>query len=89
MAIEGQDDLYQEKNPVYDEKHAGNHADESGSGSGIGEIVPVETTKRGLKARHAQMIALGGTIGKLFLNHCGKLANSHQELVFLSEVVQL
>jgi hypothetical protein len=23
----------------------------------------VETTKRGLKARHAQMIALGGTIG--------------------------
>lgn len=28
-----------------------------------GEVVPVETTKRGLKARHAQMIALGGTIG--------------------------
>lgn len=27
----------------------------------VGEIR--ETTKRGLKARHAQMIALGGTIG--------------------------
>jgi amino acid transporter len=31
---------------------------------GHGELVPEETTKRGLKARHAQMIALGGTIGK-------------------------
>ena len=31
---------------------------------GRGEIVSEETTKRGLKARHAQMIALGGTIGK-------------------------
>lgn len=28
-----------------------------------GHIELVETTKRGLKARHAQMIALGGTIG--------------------------
>lgn len=31
---------------------------------GRGDIVPEETTKRGLKARHAQMIALGGTIGE-------------------------
>jgi amino acid transporter len=31
---------------------------------GHGDLVPEETTKRGLKARHAQMIALGGTIGK-------------------------
>lgn len=34
---------------------------------GIGEIVqhgdPDTSTKRGLKSRHAQMIALGGTIG--------------------------
>jgi L-asparagine transporter-like permease len=29
---------------------------------GHGEIIE-ETTHRGLKARHAQMIALGGTIG--------------------------
>jgi len=31
--------------------------------TGNGEIVTVETTHRGLKARHAQIIALGGTIG--------------------------
>ena len=31
---------------------------------GRGDVVPEETTKRGLKARHAQMIALGGTIGE-------------------------
>ena len=31
---------------------------------GHGDLVLEETTKRGLKARHAQMIALGGTIGK-------------------------
>ncbi len=30
---------------------------------GHGDVESVETTKRGLKARHAQMIALGGTIG--------------------------
>jgi hypothetical protein len=30
---------------------------------GHGDALPEETTKRGLKARHAQMIALGGTIG--------------------------
>lgn len=31
----------------------------------FGEGETQETTKRGLKARHAQMIALGGTIGML------------------------
>ena len=30
---------------------------------GHGSTENMETTKRGLKARHAQMIALGGTIG--------------------------
>jgi hypothetical protein len=30
-----------------------------------GDVELVETTHRGLKARHAQMIALGGTIGTL------------------------
>ena len=31
---------------------------------GHGYVETVETTHRGLKARHAQMIALGGTIGR-------------------------
>jgi amino acid transporter len=35
---------------------------------GHGEVL-IETTHRGLKARHAQMIALGGTIGT-FPCHC-------------------
>jgi len=35
---------------------------------GSGEVIE-ETTHRGLKARHAQMIALGGTIGKFFVLH--------------------
>ena len=33
-------------------------------GHAVGDVVPIGTTKRGLKARHAQMIALGGTIGE-------------------------
>lgn len=40
--------------------------DEKRSASEIktsGEVVVEETTRRGLKARHAQMIALGGSIG--------------------------
>lgn len=32
-----------------------------------GDVVPEETTKRGLKARHAQMIALGCSIGMALL----------------------
>jgi amino acid transporter len=46
-----------EKTPV-----AGSDA-ELGEHNIEGHIELVETTKRGLKARHAQMIALGGTIG--------------------------
>jgi len=45
------------------------------SSSGVGEVQVGETTKRGLKARHAQMIALGGTIGTgLFVGSGGTLA---------------
>ena len=38
-------------------------------GSGHGQTNPIESTKRGLKPRHAQMIALGGTIGMLVNSH--------------------
>ncbi len=62
MATEGQFNASQEKTPVYDDKHAAARISADGE-TGSGEIVSVETTKRGLKARHAQMIALGGTIG--------------------------
>lgn len=36
----------------------------------VGDVETVEMTKRGLKARHAQMIALGGTIGKISREMC-------------------
>lgn len=48
-----------------EEKHhqyATGSAEYENTNSGLGEI-QIETTRRGLKARHAQMIALGGTIG--------------------------
>jgi len=48
--------------PGYESKEKGGadlHLTES---NGVGVVVE-ETTHRGLKARHAQMIALGGTIG--------------------------
>lgn len=48
--------------PVYDGK-GGVHDSASDAEVGSGRVEVVETTKRGLKARHAQMIALGGTIG--------------------------
>ena len=53
-------------NPPY-EKDAGIHTTPD-TEMGRGDIETIETTKRGLKARHAQMIALGGTIGKSFLS---------------------
>lgn len=52
-----------------DDKSAPTYTDEKGSSLDAEanrhdtEEGTVETTKRGLKARHAQMIALGGTIG--------------------------
>lgn len=53
--------------PAYgDEKALGHRT--SSSDAEIGIIEGAETTKRGLKARHAQMIALGGTIGSYCLS---------------------
>jgi amino acid transporter len=49
--------------PFYDDKDGVHSSSDAEVGTGDGEV-QVETTKRGLKARHAQMIALGGTIGK-------------------------
>jgi hypothetical protein len=49
--------------PTYD--HDKGAAPYVSSDTDLGDVEAVETTKRGLKARHAQMIALGGTIGEL------------------------
>jgi yeast amino acid transporter len=50
--------------PVYnDDKDMGIRTSSSDAEVGHGAMETVGTTKRGLKARHAQMIALGGTIG--------------------------
>ncbi|TVY89408.1 Proline-specific permease [Lachnellula willkommii] len=66
---------------VSDDKSAPIYTNEKGSSSDAEahrldtEEGTVETTKRGLKARHAQMIALGGTIGTgLFVGSGGTLA---------------
>jgi amino acid transporter len=50
-----------DEKPTYDDKNIRS----SISDPEYGEGEAIETTKRGLKARHAQMIALGGTIGTL------------------------
>jgi amino acid transporter len=50
--------------PMYgDDKELGVRTSSSDAEIGHGSTETTETTKRGLKARHAQMIALGGTIG--------------------------
>lgn len=51
--------------PMFTEKD-GMRTSSSDAELGHGDVEKVETTKRGLKARHAQMIALGGTIGEYF-----------------------
>lgn len=51
--------------PLFTEKD-GMRTSSSDAELGHGDVEKVETTKRGLKARHAQMIALGGTIGEYF-----------------------
>lgn len=63
MGIDEQAGISEAKSapPFYDEKD-GVHSS-SDAEVGHGHVEKVETTKRGLKARHAQMIALGGTIG--------------------------
>lgn len=50
--------------PAYNGKDAARGTSSDVERDVHGEVETVETTKRGLKARHAQMIALGGTIGK-------------------------
>lgn len=59
----------EEKAPTYDHKDVGVHA--ISSDTEAGDVEGIETTKRGLKARHAQMIALGGTIGMFHLSSSG------------------
>jgi yeast amino acid transporter len=49
--------------PVYGNGKEGLRESSSDAEMGSGNIEVTGTTKRGLKARHAQMIALGGTIG--------------------------
>jgi yeast amino acid transporter len=49
--------------PPYDNDKEAIHNTTSDEEYGHGEVEVHSTTKRGLKARHAQMIALGGTIG--------------------------
>ena len=65
MTSHDQVDLSDDKTrtPMYD-RDTGIHQASSDGKVDHGDIVLEETTKRGLKARHAQMIALGGTIGK-------------------------
>lgn len=56
--------VYTEKSSTGSSRRNTNHSIESLSGGNI-EVVELnqQTTRRGLKSRHAQMIALGGTIG--------------------------
>ncbi|KAH7380948.1 proline permease PrnB [Cadophora sp. MPI-SDFR-AT-0126] len=52
---------------------------------GIGDVENLEKTKRGLKARHAQMIALGGTIGTgLFVGSGSTLARGGPLFILLA-----
>jgi amino acid transporter len=50
--------------PTYDNDKEAIQTTASDEEYGHGEVETHSTTKRGLKARHAQMIALGGTIGR-------------------------
>lgn len=53
-----------DKSPQYLHDKENSHSDPEYGGEIV--VENVEETKRGLKARHAQMIALGGTIGKAY-----------------------
>lgn len=50
--------------PTYGNDKEAIHTTASDEEYGHGDVEIHRTTKRGLKARHAQMIALGGTIGQ-------------------------
>lgn len=54
------------KSPQYLHDKETSHSDPEYGGDIV--VGNVEETKRGLKARHAQMIALGGTIGKIYIS---------------------
>lgn len=89
MKAEGHANSVEEKSPVYNDKDAGLRVSLSDAEQGSGEVVTVETTKRGLKARHAQMIALGGTIGKIPEFFDRKDTDNTKVLVCSWEVVEL
>lgn len=65
------------------------HASASDTEMGHGEVeVHEETTHRGLKARHAQMIALGGTIGTgLFVGSGGTLHRGGPLFILLAYII--
>lgn len=56
--------MVDDKSPQYLHDKETSHSDPEYGGEIV--VGDVEETKRGLKARHAQMIALGGTIGKIY-----------------------
>ncbi|RFU26547.1 hypothetical protein B7463_g9791, partial [Scytalidium lignicola] len=67
-----------------DEKKVTNEETSVDAELGSAEIQTYETTHRGLKARHSQMIALGGTIGTgLFVGSGATLAKGGPLFIFL------
>jgi amino acid transporter len=62
--------------PTYDNDKEATHTTSSDEEYGHGDVETHGTTKRGLKARHAQMIALGGTIGLSLHVQDGKHSNN-------------
>jgi amino acid transporter len=62
MKSEEQVSAGEKTSPIFDDKNGEIRTSSSDAEIGHGEVEGVERTKRGLKARHAQMIALGGTI---------------------------
>ncbi|KAF8867363.1 hypothetical protein BDZ45DRAFT_734626 [Acephala macrosclerotiorum] len=73
--------------PMFTEKD-GVRTSSSDAELGHGDVEKVETTKRGLKARHSQMIALGGTIGTgLFVGSGGTLAKGGPLFILLAYII--
>jgi amino acid transporter len=78
----------EDKSTGYKEKDAEFQNSDTEMGQNIGEGEIVETTHRGLKARHAQMIALGGTIGTgLFVGSGGTLARGGPLFILLAYMI--